>query len=173
MNTKQIVRHIAILFSLGVAASANAQLLGGGSLGGMAGGAGIGAQIGGMGAIGGRASQIDAMRSSTRAIDVGSRRRSADIAESGRGSSAAGSASGSIGIDGSFSGTGREVLGGVRSAGEQVLEGARVAARAAGQAGAAARSVHVENSLSIGSSVNGASGSAGGSDGDAATRAPN
>ncbi|UUZ47135.1 hypothetical protein LP420_26995 [Massilia sp. B-10] len=60
MKTKQIVQHIAIIFALGVAASAQAQLLGGGgglgrSVGGMIGGSGnMGGQIGGMGSMGSR-----------------------------------------------------------------------------------------------------------------------
>ena len=55
MKTKHIVQQVALVITLGVAASAQAQLLGGrggigGSLGGMVGGAG---NIGSMGQMGG------------------------------------------------------------------------------------------------------------------------
>jgi hypothetical protein len=55
MKTKTIAQHIALVISIGLAASANAQLLGrgapiGGSLGAMVGGAGsIGGHMGGIG----------------------------------------------------------------------------------------------------------------------------
>ncbi|UUZ52742.1 hypothetical protein LP419_26435 [Massilia sp. H-1] len=70
MKTKQIVQHIAIIFALGVAASAQAQLLGGGgglgrSVGGMIGGSGnMGGQIGGMGSMGSRGGLADDLRAS-------------------------------------------------------------------------------------------------------------
>lgn len=103
MKTTHIVKHIAILFSLGVAASANAQLLGGGlggSAGGMVGGAGtIGGSIGGMGRMEGRGSLIHDVRSSSRAVDTGALRGSADVARSGRAAADVagnGSASGSL-----------------------------------------------------------------------------
>ena len=79
MKTKHIVSNIAIIFTLGVAASANAQLLGGGgalggslggSLGGMTRGMGsIGGQAQGMGSIASRGSLINEMRSS-RSLDA-------------------------------------------------------------------------------------------------------
>jgi hypothetical protein len=50
MKAKNIVQHIAIALSLGVAASAHAQLLGGGGLGGSVGGM-IGGGMGPMGGI--------------------------------------------------------------------------------------------------------------------------
>ena len=51
MKTEQIVQHIALVITLGVAASANAQLLGGGGRGGI--GGSIGGMVGGAGNIGG------------------------------------------------------------------------------------------------------------------------
>lgn len=96
MKTKTIAQHIALVISLGLAASAHAQLLGrggpiGGSIGGLAGGAGsMGGHMGAIGAIG----QRDSMANDVRPASSGLR-RSADAHANGSGNAGA---SGSAGI---------------------------------------------------------------------------
>lgn len=144
MKIKHIAAHVALIVSFGMAASAQAQLLGGGGLGGMLGGAGgmggqIGGQIGGAGSMGGRGALINEMRPA-RAIEAAPVRRAADI--SGRGEAngnasgngaaslagnilpsrnravegeAAGSSNVAGSMDADLAGSGRRVLGGTAS----------------------------------------------------------
>ncbi|MFL6671698.1 MAG: hypothetical protein ACJ8LG_00230 [Massilia sp.] len=69
MKINKLAHHIALVISLGLAASAHAQLLGRGSLGGAIGGnigGNIGGQLGGMGAMGHRDATINEVRAAAR-----------------------------------------------------------------------------------------------------------
>lgn len=143
MNTKSLVKHIALIVTLGVAASAQAQLLGG-AVGGMIGGS-AGGNIGAMGSMGGRGI-VNEVRPATRAIDTGSLRRPADVSGNGNAggqasadSSGAGSASGGLGLGLSLSGNARNV---VQGAGRSTVDGAR-------RAGDAVNSVEMDKSVSV------------------------
>lgn len=156
MNTKSLVKHIALVATLCVAASAQAQLLGGGArgalggaVGGMIGGS-AGGNIGAMGSMNGR-SIVNEVRPATRAIDTGSLRRPADVSGNGNAggqasadsSSGAGSASGSLGLG--LSGNARNV---VQGAGRYTVDGAR-------RAGDAVNSVEMDKSVSVEASGSG------------------
>jgi hypothetical protein len=151
MKIKHIAAHIALIASFGMAAGANAQLLGGGgglsgSLGGMVGGAGnIGGQIGGAGSMGGRGSLINDVRP-TRSIDNTTRRAEANGAGQASGD-ASGSASGGIHAD--LAGSGRQLVDGARAQVESTRGYARsTAVNGARQAGDAAGAVNVSASAS-------------------------
>jgi hypothetical protein len=70
MKTRHIVQQIALVVSFGIAASAQAQLLGGGRLGGSLGGS-MGGMIGGAGQLGGMGGMV------TRGADLGEVRNAA------------------------------------------------------------------------------------------------
>lgn len=154
MNTKSLVKHIALVATLCVAASAQAQLLGGGARGGLGGAVGgmiggsAGGNIGAMGSMSGRGI-VNEVRPATRAIDTGSLRRPADVSGNGNAGgqaaadSGAGSASGSLGLG--LSGNARNV---VQGAGRSTVDGAR-------RAGDAVNSVEMDKSVSVEASGSG------------------
>src|SRR5690348_15111671 len=97
-KTKTIARQIALIAALGLTASAHAQLLGGGRLGGSLGGmVGGGGQFGSMGVPVTRVDSLGEARRATRAADTEALRRNASVDGSASGQSAVSAAAGMAG----------------------------------------------------------------------------